>query len=132
MLQRHLPASLLGEGKGFLGMACCQAEDKGKSKKYSFHDCSVDVSGINKYVYKRGIVSPLVPDGFLVGDKRGLRRGQTRPSWGTNETLVGDKRQTPVRSTCEADFSSDEADVGVSGHFFTYLTDCTVFGNSTV
>ena len=27
-----------------------------------------------------------------VGDKRGARRGQTRISSGTNETLVGDKR----------------------------------------
>ena len=35
-----------------------------------------------------------VPDDVLVGDKRDPRGGQTRPSWGTNETLVGDKRES--------------------------------------
>ena len=42
---------------------------------------------------------PNFPSGthdILVGDKRGARRGQTRPSWGTNERLVGDKRQLLV------------------------------------
>ena len=37
---------------------------------------------------------PNFPSGthdILVGDKRGARRGQTRPSWGTNERLVGAK-----------------------------------------
>ena len=66
MLQRHLPASLLGEGKGFLGMACCQAEDKGKGDKYSFHICLVDVSEINKYLYKTCIGIPSVPHEILV------------------------------------------------------------------
>ena len=42
---------------------------------------------------------PNFPSGthdILVGDKRGARRGQTKPSWGTNERLVGDKRQPLV------------------------------------
>ena len=42
---------------------------------------------------------PNFPSGthdLLVGDKRGARRGQTRPSWGTNGVLVGDKRQPLV------------------------------------
>lgn len=39
---------------------------------------------------------PSVPHKLPVGDKRGPRGGQTRPSWGTNEALVGDKRQGDI------------------------------------
>ena len=38
-------------------------------------------------------IFPLGTHAFLVGDKRGLRGGHKRLSWGTNEGLVGDKRQ---------------------------------------
>lgn len=38
-------------------------------------------------------VFPPGTHGFLVGDKRGPRGGQTTPSSGTNGRLVGDKRQ---------------------------------------
>ena len=48
---------------------------------------------------KSSLGHPVFPPGthgFLVGDKRGPRGGQTTPSSGTNERLVGDKRQHVV------------------------------------
>ena len=45
---------------------------------------------------------------ILVGDKRGARRGQTRPSWGTNERLVGDKRQPTVCQSVGKAFGKEE------------------------
>ena len=53
---------------------------------------------------------PNFPSGtnnILVGDKRGARRGQTRPSWGTNERFVGDKRQPLVSQSVAKTFDKE-------------------------
>ena len=43
-------------------------------------------------------VFPWGTNDLLVGDKRGPRGGQTRPSWGTNGNAVGDCRATHWQS----------------------------------
>ncbi len=44
---------------------------------------------------------------LLVGDKRGARRGQTRPSWGTNERLVVDKKQPLISQSVAKAFDKE-------------------------
>ena len=115
----------MGVWSGFCGgegVVLDEFAEEGEGEKCSFHICLVEVFGVNKYLYKSCIGIPCVPHEVPVGDKRGSRGGQTRMSWGTNETLVGDKRETPARSTCGAGFPAGDAVVAQSAHFSTLLT----------
>ena len=56
---------------------------------------------------RRHPVFPCGTHDFLVGDKRGARGGLTRPSWGTNERLVGDKRQPLVSQSVARAFGKE-------------------------
>ena len=61
----------------------------------------------NKQPARRHSVFPSGTHDLPVGDKRGARRGQTRSSWGTNERLVGDKRQPLVSQSVEKAFGKE-------------------------